>query len=83
MKTKSKTTWSKLSKLKDKEINLSDIPELGIDFFRKAEIKMPKPKKMVSIRLDEDVLFWFRKQVKGYQTKINQVLKTYMKAKVA
>jgi uncharacterized protein (DUF4415 family) len=38
---------------------------------------------MVSIRIDEDVLAWFKSQGKGYQTKINEILKTYMRAKAA
>ena len=80
---KSATKWSRLRKMKDPEIDKSDIPELDENFFRHAEIKMPKPKKMVSIRLDEDILIWFKHQGKGYQTKINQILKTYMKAKAA
>ena len=79
----SKTDWNKLAKMKDSEIDTSDLPELDKDFFRKAEIRMPKPKTMVSIRLDEDVLGWFKKQGKGYQTKINEILKMYMRAKAA
>lgn len=39
--------------------------------------------KMVSIRLDEEVLNWFKKSGKGYQTKINEILKMYMRAKAA
>ena len=69
--------------MKDSEIDTSDLPELDKDFFRKAEIRMSKPKTMVSIRLDEDVLGWFKKQGKGYQTKINEILKMYMRAKAA
>jgi uncharacterized protein (DUF4415 family) len=80
---KSKTDWSKLAKLKDSDIDTSDLAPLDKDFFRKAEIRMPKPKTMVSIRLDEDVLNWFKKQGKGYQTKINEILKMYVRAKAA
>ena len=79
----SKTRWAKLRKMEDSEIDFSDIPELGDDFFRKAELRLPKPKKMVSIRLDEDVLNWYKKQGKGYQTRINEILKMYMRAKAA
>ncbi len=80
---KSKTNWNKLSKMKDSEIDTSDIPKLDAEFFRTAKIIMPKPKKMVSIRLDEDILSWFKRQGRGYQTKINQILKMYIKAKAA
>ena len=42
---------------------------------------MPINKKSVSLRLDADVLNWFKGQGKGYQTKINAILRMYMKAK--
>ena len=69
--------------MKEAEIDTSDIPALDKDFFKRAEIQMPKTKKMVSIRLDEEVLNWFKKSGKGYQTKINEILKMYMRAKAA
>jgi uncharacterized protein (DUF4415 family) len=80
---KSKTDWNKVSKMKDAEVDTSDIPKLDKDFFVRAEIRLPKNKKMVSIRLDEEVLDWFKKQGRGYQTKINEILKMYMRAKAA
>ncbi len=80
---KSKTDWDKLDRKKDSEIDTSDVPEPGKSFFKKAVLQLPKPKKMVSIRLDEDVLSWYKKQGKGYQTKINEILKMYMRAKAA
>ena len=83
MTIKSKTNWDKLSKMKDSEIDTSDISELDVKFFRNAELRLPRPKRMVSIRLDEDILSWFKRRGKGYQTKINQVLKIYIKAKAA
>lgn len=83
IRTGSKTDWAKLARMKDSEIDASDIPELGPEFFRNAVLRMPKPKKMVSIRLDDEVLNWFKRQGRGYQTKINEILKVYMKAKTA
>lgn len=80
---KSKTNWDKLAKMKESEIDTSDLPALDKDFFKKAEVRMPKNKKMVSIRLDEEVLNWFKKEGRGYQTKINEILKMYMRAKAA
>jgi uncharacterized protein (DUF4415 family) len=80
---KSKTKWTKLSKLKDAEIDTSDAPALDRNFFKNAVLQMPRNKKMVSIRLDEDVLAWFKKQGRGYQTKINEILKMYVRAKAA
>ena len=69
--------------MKDSEVDTSDIPNLDKNFFARAEIRLPKNKKMVSIRLDEEVLDWFKKQGRGYQTKINEILKMYMRAKAA
>lgn len=80
---KSGTDWKRLDRMKDSEIDYSDIPPLGEDFFKNAVLWIPPGKKMVSIRIDEDVLNWFKKKGKGYQTKINEVLRTYMKAKAA
>lgn len=68
--------------MKDSEIDYSDIPELDEVFFKNAKLVLPEPKTAVSIRLDKDVLAWFKKQGGGYQTKINAVLKTYVKAHV-
>lgn len=75
----SKTDWSRLAQQGDKDIDTSDIPELGEDFFREAELRVPA-KQTVTIRLDSDVLAWFKEQGAGYQTRINQLLRQYMQA---
>ncbi len=80
MSKTSKTDWKRLAAMKDKEIDTSDIAELGDDFFSRAELRMP-PKKSVTLRLDEDVLEWFKEQGQGYQTRINQLLRLYMQTK--
>jgi len=60
-------------------VDTSDIPELDDDFFRRAELRVPA-KQTVTIRLDADVLAWFKEQGAGYQTRINQLLRQYMQA---
>ncbi len=45
-----------------------------------AQVDEPHGKRAVSIRLDEDVLAYFKKGGKGYQTRMNAVLRTYMEA---
>ncbi|CAM3584696.1 hypothetical protein CCOS865_03784 [Pseudomonas reidholzensis] len=75
----SKTDWSHLAQQDDPEIDTSDIPELGEAFFRQAELRVPA-KQTVTIRLDADVLAWFKDQGAGYQTRINQLLRQYMQA---
>ena len=62
----------------DEDIDTSDIPPLEEGFFSKAQVRMPKPKATVTIRLDQDILSWFKAQGKGYQTRINAILRTYM-----
>lgn len=78
--TESRTDWERLEKMSDADIDFSDIPELDAEFFKTAKVRMPQAKKAVSIRLDSDVLTWFRKQGRGYQTRMNAVLRTYMQA---
>jgi len=63
--------------MSDKEIDLDDIPELDDDFFKNAKLQMPA-KQSVTMRLDSDVVTWFKEQGKGYQTRINQLLRKYM-----
>ena len=76
-KTRSRTDWTRVRAMTDKDIDTSDIPELGPDFFKTA-IWRPGPKKQVTLRLDPDVLEFFRKQGKRYQSTINAVLRRYM-----
>ena len=69
-----------LRNLKDEEIDYSDIPELDEAFFEQAVIVLPQPKASVCIRLDREVLDWFKAQGKGYQPRINALLRAYMEA---
>ena len=66
--------------MSDSDIDLSEVPELTEDFFKNAKVIMPETKKAVSIRLDSDVLSFFKHEGRGYQTKINAILRTYMNA---
>ncbi|PCH96512.1 MAG: 3-oxoacyl-ACP synthase [Gammaproteobacteria bacterium] len=77
MSKESNTDWKQLATMKDKEIDLSDIAELDEDFFRQAKIHVP-PKKSVTMRLDSDVIEFFKSQGQGYQTRINKLLRNYM-----
>ncbi len=77
MSKASKTDWKRLSEMKDDDIDTSDIPELNDEFFQKAQLRTPN-KKSITIRIDDDVLTWFKAQGQGYQTRINQLLRKYM-----
>jgi uncharacterized protein (DUF4415 family) len=48
-------------------------------FWKDAGVVMPRQKKTVTMRLDADLLEWFRRE-RGYQTRINSILRAYMKA---
>lgn len=74
------TDWGKVDKISDNEINYSEIPELDKRFWKEAKLVMPENKTKVTIRLDNEVIDWFKSHGKGYQTKINAVLKSYIEA---
>jgi uncharacterized protein (DUF4415 family) len=80
MKKKYYSDLPRIRSLKDEEIDTSDIPEVDVSFFANAVVSMPRPKATVCIRLDQDVLEWFKSKGKGYQTRINALLRAYMEA---
>ena len=66
--------------LRDEDIDYSDIPELDNDFFRQARVVVSPGKQQLTIRLDADVLAWLKAQGKGYQSRINAILRAYYEA---
>lgn len=58
---------------------LANLPD---DFWDEAEVVTPPPKEAISMRVDIDVLQWFRSQGPRYQTRMNAVLRSYMNAKL-
>ena len=61
-------------------VDYSDIPPLGDDFFSKATEAWPPAKQQLTIRLDADVLKWLKAHGKGYQTRINRILRAAMES---
>ena len=49
-------------------------------WLRRAKLVMPQRKETVTLRLDPDVLSWFRREGRGYQTRINAVLRAFVQA---
>jgi uncharacterized protein (DUF4415 family) len=80
----SQTDWQRLDAMSDRGIDLSDCPEITPELFAKAVVRRglstPKNKEQITLRLDRDVLEWFKSQGRGYQTKINALLRAYMEA---
>jgi uncharacterized protein (DUF4415 family) len=70
-----------LDAMPEEQIDYTEIPPLDDEFFRTAELLMPRPKRAISLRLDADLLDWLRAQGPGYQSRINAVLRAYMEAK--
>jgi uncharacterized protein (DUF4415 family) len=79
----SKERLREIEAIKDEDIDFSEIPELDDEWFKEARIIMPESKKAVSLRIDREVLNWFKARGKGYQSLINAVLKAYMNAQKA
>ena len=83
--TKGKTDWAAVDALTDEEItravaNDPDAVPLDIDW-SDAVLVVPPRKQAISIRVDEDVLNFFKKEGDGYQRRINAVLRSYMQQK--
>jgi uncharacterized protein (DUF4415 family) len=75
-----KSDLTRVDALDDEDIDYSEIPDLsalGEEFWKKAVVKRAAPKAQVTIRLDREVLDWFKSQGKGYQSRINAVLRAY------
>ena len=71
----------RIDKLTDADIDYSDIPPLDERFFTKEIITLPQKKDSITLRIDHDVLEFFKHQGRGYQTLINAILKTYAHTK--
>ena len=85
-KEKGKTDWNRVDALTDADIatavqNDPDTSEGSRDWFRDAMVLRPATdKEPVTMRLDSDMVTWFRLQGRGYQTRINGILRSYYEA---
>jgi uncharacterized protein (DUF4415 family) len=83
---KGKTDWARVDAMTDEEVEASiandpDWAEFKDVDWSNAVLVMPAKKKAISIRVDEDVLDFFKKEGDGYQRRINAVLRSYMQQK--
>jgi len=74
------TDWEALAREKAAGIEPEPDPEEGTIDWSRMQVAMPRPKQPISVRLDADVIDFFKAQGKGYQTRINAVLRSYMLA---
>ena len=79
---KTRTDWQRIDAMTDDEIDTSEIPKLDETWFKHAKVVLPQKKKAISLRVDSEVLQWFKSkaQDRGYQTLMNAVLKAYVNA---
>ena len=80
-----KTDWARFDAMTDADIEraVADDPDTFIpdeEWWAKARIVMPQNKDVVTLRLDHDVVEWFKHAGRGYQTRINAVLKAFVEA---
>lgn len=73
-------TLAEIGAVRDEDIDFSDIPELGESFWREAEFVSPDQTERITLRVKRSVLDHFRSQGKGYQTRINHVLESYVRS---
>ena len=81
------TDWNRLRRRSDTEIRHGiafdpDARAASVDFWKDDKLIWPTPKAVVTMRLDKDLLEWFRQQ-RGYQTRINAILRAYMTAQMS
>ena len=79
------TDWERVKNMTEADINAAaasdpDAQPTDEAFWKDAHVVMPQPKRAISMRVDSDVLAWFKSQGRGYQTRINAVLRSYMEA---
>lgn len=80
MSTSKKQKLKKIESVRDEDIDYTDIPELSKEFWENAIVEYPEKKKPVTLRVDADIIKWFKSKGKGYQTKINAILRSYYEA---
>ena len=78
---KGETDWEWLAKRDAAGVEPEPDPEEGEVDWSQARVVMPPSKQIISVRIDRDVLAFFKSQGRGYQTRINAVLRSYMEAK--
>ena len=82
--TRGRADFERMDRMSEEDIARTSPPELANlpdDFWDSAVMVEPVLKQPISLRVDEDVLAWFRKSGPRYQSRINAVLRSYMTAK--
>ena len=75
-------TMEELAAMSDEDIDYSDIPPVGDEFWEKAVLIPPEGKERLTLRLDNYVVDYFKRRGRGYQSRINAVLRSYVHAQI-
>lgn len=67
----------RIDAMSEEDIDYSEIPEFDEEFLKSVEMKFSPGKKQIALRIDTDVLEWMKSQGKGYQSRINAILRAY------
>ena len=73
-------TPGQIAAMKDESIDFSDIPELDEEFWKRAKLIEPDHTEQITLRVKRSVLAHFKASGKGYQSRINRVLESYVRA---
>ena len=81
-----RSDWSRVDALSDEEVEAAavadpDAPLTDAAFWKDARVVLPGKKVPVTLRLDPDVVRWFKHRGRGYQTRMNAVLRSYVEAR--
>jgi uncharacterized protein (DUF4415 family) len=81
---KSQSDWERAARMTDEEIEAADrddpdMAEMGDDWMDRAELVTP-PRKGIYAKFDEDVIAYYKSLGRGYQAKMNAVLRAYMES---
>jgi len=84
----SQTDWERLNAMSEAEVErlaAEDMAELGItpDWMEHTRVVFPRAKERVTVRLDTDIVAWLKAQGRGYQTRINAILRAYVASQKA
>ena len=83
---KGRTDWKRIDKLTDTDIDTAvagdpdAAPALDAEWFADAELVLPERKQAISLRVDADVLRWYKSQGSGYLSRMNAILRQYAEA---
>lgn len=74
----SETNWERVDALDDGTIDTSDVPPLTESFFTRAKLRVPQPPVAVTLKVDSDVIDWFKAQGNTWEQRMNAALRLYV-----